>query len=82
VKMNRLLGAGLLLIVVGMLVVLLGSASEGGVSTGGFILIGPLPIVFGSGTNGEQLALLALVAGIIMIVLLLALARRLRSLRR
>jgi uncharacterized membrane protein len=79
--MNRLLLAGLVMIVAGILVVALGSAGQGGVSTGGFVLLGPIPIVFGSGPSGWQIATLALVAGILMIVLLSALAWRFRSLR-
>lgn len=80
--MNRLLAVGILLIIVGMVVVLLGSVSEGAASTGGFVLIGPIPIVFGTGTNGEQLATLALAAGVIMIAAFVILAWRLSSLRR
>ena len=81
-KMNRLLVAGLLIIIAGVAVLLLGSASQGGVSTGGFILIGPFPIVFGSGTNGGQLATLALAVGVLMIILVSVLAWRFRSLSR
>ena len=81
-KMNRLLVAGLLIIIAGVAVLLLGSASQGGVSTGGFILIGPFPIVFGSGTNGGQLATLALAVGVLMITLVSVLAWRFRSLSR
>jgi len=47
------------------------SAGEGSVSTGGFILIGPFPIAFGSGPNGPLLSILAVVLGILMLVLLL-----------
>ena len=79
--MNRLLATGILLIVAGIAVVLLGSASEGAVSMGGFVLIGPIPIVFGTGANGGQLATLALAAGVIMIAAFVILAWRLRSLR-
>jgi len=82
VKMNRLLVAGLLIIIAGVAVLLLGSASQGGMSTGGFILIGPFPIVFGSGTNGGQLATLALAVGVLMIILVSVLAWRFRSLSR
>lgn len=79
--MNKLLVAGLLMIVAGMTVVLLGSSSQGGVSGGGFVLIGPFPVVFGSGTKGAQLATLALVVGLLMIVLLSVMAWITRSLR-
>jgi len=77
--MNKLLAIGLLAIVIGTVMVLLGSAEQGSVSTGGFILIGPFPIVFGTGTNGGQLAALALVVGLLMVVLLSVMAWRLVS---
>jgi uncharacterized membrane protein len=77
--MNKLLVVGLLIIIVGMALVFLGSASQGGVSTGGFILIGPFPIVFGTGANGGQLAFLALVVGLLILVLLSALLWRLAA---
>lgn len=79
--MNRLLAVGILLVVVGMAVVFLGSASEGVASTGGFVLIGPIPIVFGTGPNGGQIAILALAAGIIMFTAFVILAWRLSALR-
>lgn len=72
--MNGLLFLGLSVIMVGMAFVVLGSADQGSVSTGGFILIGPFPIVFGTGPNGGQLATLALVVGLLMVALLSALA--------
>jgi uncharacterized membrane protein len=69
-------------IVAGMAMVVLGStASQEGVSTGGFILIGPFPIVFGSGTNGGLLATLALVLGVLMLVIVSLWVWRARSLR-
>lgn len=80
--MNRLLLAGILVIIVGMLVIALGSSTQGGVSTGGFVLIGPFPILFGSGQNGGQLATLSLVVGILMFLLIVVYAWRIGSLRR
>jgi uncharacterized membrane protein len=77
--MNKLLVVGLLIILVGMALVVLGSASQGSVSVGGFILIGPFPIVFGTGTNSGQLAALALAVGLLMLVLVSVLAWRLAS---
>lgn len=78
-KMNRLLAAGLVIIVVGLALVVLGSAVQGNVSTGGFILIGPFPIVFGTGPDGGQLAVLAVAVTLLMVVLLSVLAWRLTS---
>lgn len=75
-KMNKLLAAGLLAMLVGMAMVVIGSAGEGDLSTGGFVLVGPFPMVFGTGTNGGQLAALALAAGLLMLILLSVLAWR------
>jgi uncharacterized membrane protein len=79
--MNKLLLVGLLVIVAGMLVILMGSVGQAGVSTGGFVLIGPFPIVFGSGSNGGQLATLAFAVGVLMLALLALYAWRIGSLR-
>ena len=63
--MNRarlsLLGIGI--IFVGFVVLALGASlgSGGSSSTGGFILIGPFPIVFGSGPDSGMLAEVGLV---------------------
>ena len=79
-ELNRLLGAGLVLIVAGSVIVVVGSAARGAVSSGGFILVGPFPIVFGTGPSGSQLADLALAVGILMFVLIALFAMRIRSL--
>ncbi len=81
-SLNKLVVVGLLTILAGMALVILGSASQGTASTGGFVLIGPFPIVFGTGSSGGQLATLALIAGLVMVGLLLVLAWRLSSLSR
>lgn len=78
-KMNELPAAGLLAMVSGTAMVVPGSAGEGNLSTGVFVLIGPFPVVFGTGTNGGQLGALALVVGLVMLALLSELARRLAS---
>jgi len=56
-----LLGVGI--VFVGFVVVALGASqgSDGSASIGGFILIGPFPIVFGSGPNSGMLATVGLV---------------------
>ena len=79
--MNRLFAVGLLVIMAGLAMVSLGSASRTGSSTGGFILIGPIPIVFGSGADGGQLATLALAAGVLMLAVAAVWLWRLGSLR-
>ena len=59
----RLMGLGVAIIFVGFWWSPLGrcSGSGGSSSSGGFILIGPIPIVFGSGPNSGMLATVALV---------------------
>ena len=59
----------MVILLLGFMLVFLGSFSGGNASVGGFVLIGPLPIVFGSGRDSGLLAILSVVAGIIMIVL-------------
>ncbi|HYC12166.1 MAG TPA: DUF131 domain-containing protein [Nitrososphaerales archaeon] len=78
--MSKLLTVGILLVVVGLAVMVAGDAAEAGVSTGGFILIGPFPIVFGTGSNGGELALISAVLGVLMVALLLATSLRRRNL--
>lgn len=75
---TRLLLAGFVMVLIGISLLFVGSMESGNVSTGGFVLIGPFPIVFGSGTNGIQLAFLAVVTGIAMLVLVYILAMRMR----
>ena len=76
---TRLYMFGFFLILTGVVLLLLSSISQMGVSTGGFVLIGPIPIVFGSGPNGSLLAVLAVVLGIVMLVWLYALSKRFRQ---
>jgi uncharacterized membrane protein len=69
----RLTLLGVAIVLVGFLVVMAGmftgpSASS---SSGGFILIGPIPIVFGSGPNSGMLAAAALVITVAMVALYL-----------
>ena len=70
----RLMLFGVAIISVGFLVVVLGAVlqSGGSASSGGFILIGPIPIVFGSGPNSWILAVFALVITLVMVVAYLA----------
>jgi uncharacterized protein (TIGR00304 family) len=79
---NWLFAVGILVVLAGFALVAYGSMSQGSVSTGGFILIGPFPIVFGSGGNGPQLAILSVLVGIVMLVLLTLWARRVYALSR
>jgi uncharacterized membrane protein len=63
VNQARLALLGMGMIFLGFVVVVLGASlgSGGSSSTGGFILIGPFPIVFGSGPNSGMLATVGLV---------------------
>ena len=65
----RLTLLGVAIIFVGFLVVVLGALTQSGGSgsSGGFVLIGPIPIVFGSGPNSGMLATLGLVITVIVV---------------
>jgi len=69
----RLASVGVAIIFVGLLVVALGTFTGAGSSSsnGGFILIGPIPIVFGSGPDSGILATVALVITAAMVALYL-----------
>ena len=58
---------------VGFLVVALGSlvGNGGAVSSGGFILIGPIPVVFGNGPDSGMLAKVGLAITLAMVVIYL-----------
>jgi uncharacterized membrane protein len=67
----RLAFIGFAIIFAGFLVVALGASLGGSGSSGGFILIGPIPIVFGSGPGSGTLAAVALVITVAMVALYL-----------
>jgi len=64
---------GVAIVFVGFLVVALGATvgSGGSSSSGGFILIGPIPIVFGNGPNSGMLAEVALLITVAMVAVYL-----------
>jgi uncharacterized protein (TIGR00304 family) len=66
--MNELLVIGFILVMLGMILIVVGSFlyAPGNVHSGGFVLIGPIPLVFGSDQNSANLAM---VLGIILVVL-------------
>lgn len=70
---SRLALLGFAIVFVGFLVVAVGaSAGPGGPSfSGGFVLIGPIPIVFGSGPNSGTLATVGLVITVAMVAVYL-----------
>jgi uncharacterized membrane protein len=66
----RLVWVGFAIIFAGFIVVALGAftGTGGSSSSGGFILIGPIPIVFGNGPNSGMLASVALVISVVVVV--------------
>jgi uncharacterized membrane protein len=70
---TSLVWLGIVIILVGFAVVILGAFHGPGSSSssGGFILLGPIPIVFGSGPNSGSLASVALVISAVMVVVYL-----------
>jgi uncharacterized membrane protein len=60
---------GMLIIFAGFLAVIIGVilGAGGPSSIGGFILIGPIPIVFGSGPNSSMLASVALAISAVVV---------------
>jgi uncharacterized membrane protein len=72
---SKMLSLGIVIVFVGFLVVvmgsLIGSGTGGSTSAGGFILIGPIPIVFGNGPNSGMLAEIGLAITLVMVVMYL-----------
>jgi uncharacterized membrane protein len=71
---GRLLWVGVAIILAGLLLVILGAFTHPSSSStiGGFVLIGPIPIVFGSGPNSGMFATAALVISVVMVAAYLA----------
>ncbi|MEM3616399.1 MAG: DUF131 domain-containing protein [Candidatus Bathyarchaeia archaeon] len=69
---------GFFIILVGIIITVVAALlfGEGIGSFGGFILIGPIPIVFGAGPGATWLALFAIILGILSILLLFILWRK------
>lgn len=69
----RLALLGIAIIFVGFVVVALGASVGTGkaTSTGGFILIGPVPIVFGTGPNSGMLAAVGVVITVAVVAVYL-----------
>ncbi len=76
---TRLYLFGLALLLSGLVLITVGSFQGGNVSAGGFVLIGPFPIVFGSGKYGGLLAVLSVVAGFVMLVMVYVALRGARA---
>lgn len=69
--MRKLIVLGITIMLVGLVLVLVGSSGGSSASAGGVVFIGPVPIVFGSGPGGGWLALLSVVIGGVMLALVL-----------
>jgi uncharacterized membrane protein len=70
---------GFVLMFVGVAVVILAAVFSGSSSVGGVILIGPIPIVFGSGPDAVPLVLLGVIITVISVVLFLIMNRRAKT---
>ncbi|NJF25196.1 DUF131 domain-containing protein [Thermococcus sp. Bubb.Bath] len=79
-KGEILIGSGIILILIGFLLVFVGSliaasGGEGEVEGGGVIMIGPIPIIFGTGRGATLAAVLAIILMVLWIVGALLLRR-------
>jgi uncharacterized protein (TIGR00304 family) len=79
-KGELLIGSGIILILIGFLLIFVGSliaasGGEGEVEGGGVIMIGPIPIIFGTGRGATIAAVLAVVLMVLWIVGALLLRR-------
>lgn len=70
----KLMPIGFALTLVGFFVVAVGAATGGGGSgsAGGFVLIGPVPIIFGSGPNSGTLVEVGALLTVVMVAVYLA----------
>ena len=76
-RLFNLIILGIALVFIGVLVVVVASVFLGSGSVGGVILIGPFPIVFGSGQNASWLILVGVLLSIVSIIIFLLMNRRL-----
>ncbi len=61
--------SGFILIFAGFAILVAGSVGSPNTSAAVVVFVGPLPLVFGSGPYGSQLALISLVASVAIILL-------------
>ncbi|MCW4002848.1 MAG: DUF131 domain-containing protein [Candidatus Bathyarchaeota archaeon] len=70
---------GVALVFIGIIVLVVVSSALGGSgSVGGVILIGPIPIIFGSGPNASWLIIISVILTVISLILFFVLNRRSR----
>ena len=74
----KLYPVGVFLLFLGFAMIVLGSFTGSNATVGGFVLIGPIPIVFGSGRDAGLLAILSVAAGLILIGMVYLTFRRTR----
>lgn len=69
---------GFFIVLVGIIILIAAAMlySDGSVNFGGFILIGPFPIVIGAGQQAPLMAVFAIILGVISIIMFLVLRRR------
>lgn len=78
--LGGLAAVAIVMITLGIFMMVVGAAlSAKEVSVGGVILIGPIPIVVGSGPLAELLAILATMLTLVLLVVVLYLARSRRK---
>ncbi len=71
---------GVSLILAGVILLMMASlVSDNTASTGGIIIVGPIPIIIGSGRHGPSLILLAAVFTVFCLVSFLLMRRRVES---
>jgi len=64
--MDTLLVLGVILIIVGFILIILSSASSSQVKSGGVVVVGPLPIIFGS---DKDMITVAVIGAIILMAI-------------
>jgi uncharacterized membrane protein len=79
-KLWILLLLGFLIVLVGFVLLIVAAAlsSEGSINFGGFILIGPIPIVFGAGPEAPWLVLFAIILTVLNVIMFLIMRREIR----
>ena len=74
---------GFFIILVGMIFLLVAAfSSEGSVSFGGFVFIGPFPIVFGGGPEAQWLVLFAIILGVLSLIMFFIIRKSVKVLSR
>jgi uncharacterized membrane protein len=76
--MPKLIAIGLIVIIVGVVLIIVGVLSlifrsHGKASYGGVVVIGPIPIVFGSDSNAVKIAVIGAIALMVLAVILMLL---------